>query len=296
MDHRQPTSCTPPAPSEQVSRRPMSREPSRGRDDLPWVRIHNPYMSTAPVLLVSGLALVVAFALLTPKLAASAKARHQAWLHEVRRPLWDKADEEHGFDLFDRSCVVFVGMDGWEQRLDHRLEDGHGREVGVALEHPRPGQWSLNGRRSRFTTVRVEVCDERGVKRLEVVRPAGLTNQPLQILDNYGQALGTLRRQGRRSFVLLDRWSQPIVWVERMSRGYAVDYTLADRSGRPLGRISDFRHLADDGTKRRLPTTEAREHVLEVSDPQMDSEHRALLLAVASSVYLALQRPLEDGG
>jgi hypothetical protein len=252
-------------------------------------------MSTAAVFIVSSLALVVAFGLLTPKLAASAKARHRAWLHEVRRPLWDKADQENGFDLFNRSCVVFVGMDGWEQRLDHRLEDGRGREIGTALEQPRPGVWSLNGRRSRFTTVRIEVCDATRVKRLEVVRQAGLTSQPLQILDSNGQAIGTVRRQGRRSHVLLDRWREPIVWVERRSRGYAVDYTLTDRSGRLVGTISDFEHLVDKGAKRRLPTNEAREHVLELTDPQMGSEPRALLLALASSVYLALQRPLEDG-
>jgi hypothetical protein len=253
-------------------------------------------LSTSAVFIVSSLALVVAFGLLTPKLAASAKARHQAWLDEVRRPLWEKADQEHGFDLFDRSCVVFVGMDGWEQRLDHRLEDGRGREIGAALEQPRPGRWSTNGRRSRFTTVRIEVSDDNGVKRLEVVRQAGLTTQPLQIWDNTSQLLGTVRRQGRRSFLLLDRWSGPIVWIERRSRGYAVDYALTDRSGTLIGRISDFKHLAEDaGTKRRFHTTEAREHVLELADPQIGSETRALLLALASSVYLALQRPLEDG-
>jgi hypothetical protein len=75
-----------------------------------------------------------------------------------------------------------------------------------------------------------------------------------------------------------------------------VDYGLTDRSGRLVGRISGLRHLAKGAGVKWPFGTEVREHVIELADDQMSSEISALLVAVAASVYLVLQRPLEDGG
>jgi hypothetical protein len=226
-------------------------------------------------------------------------------LLDLRQALWGDASDETGVDLLDRARVVFVQMNGWEQRLDHRLEDTDGREIGMALEKPRPRFLSKNGPRSRFSTVRVEISDRSGTKRLEVVRPSGLTMQPLQVIDASGELFGTVRRQGRRTFVVHDPWGLPIGLIERRSGG-GVDYALKDRSGRELGTISDYWHLAErtkpprtdrwTRLKKALHGGVAREHVLEFTDPHLNRESRALLLGAAASVYLAFQAPFQDGG
>jgi hypothetical protein len=151
----------------------------------------------------------------------------------------------------------------------------------MALEQPRPRSLSKNGPRSRFTTVRVEVCDHTGRKRLEVVRPRGWTMKALQVVDASGELLGTVRRQGRRTFVLHDAWGLPVGLIERRS-GAGVDHALKDPSGREIGTISDYWHLAErtkpprtdrwTRLKKALDGHVAREHVLEFTDPHLTRE------------------------
>jgi hypothetical protein len=226
-------------------------------------------------------------------------------LLDLRHALWTGAPDEAGVDLLDRTRVVFVQMNEREQRLDHRLEDTDGREIGTALEQPRPRSLSKNGPRSRFSTVRVEISDHTGRKRLVVVRPSGLTVQPLQVIDASGELVGTVKREGRRTFLVHDPWGLPIGLIEGRNRA-GVDYALKDRSGREIGTISDYWHLAErtkpprtdrwTRLKKALDGHVAREHVLELTDPHLNRESRALLLGAAASVYLAFQAPFQDGG
>jgi hypothetical protein len=245
---------------------------------------------------------VLAWGMITGEICGPPKSQK---LLDLRHRLWADASDEAGVDLLDRTRVVFVQMNGWEQRLDHRLEDTDGREIGAALEQPRPRFLSKNGPRSRFSTVRVEISDHTGRKRLEVVRPSGLTVQPLQVVDASGELLGTVKRQGRRTFLVHDPWGLPVGLVEGRNRA-GVDYALKDRSGRELGTISDYRHLAERAEpprsdrwtrlKKALDGHVAREHVLQLTDPHLNRESRALLLGAAASIYLAFQRPYQDGG
>jgi hypothetical protein len=210
--------------------------------------------SSALVFLAVVALMMIGWIVIAPKIpgALDPLQSESKKLLELRHALWGDASDETGVDLLDRARVVFVQMNGWEQRLDHRLEDTDGREIGMALEQPRPRFLSKNGPRPRFSTVRVEISDRSGTKRLEVVRPSGLTMQPLQVIDSSGELLGTVRRQGRRTFVVHDHWGLPIGLIERRSGG-GVDYALKDRSGRELGTISDYWHLAE---RTKPPRTE----------------------------------------
>jgi hypothetical protein len=263
--------------------------------------------SSALVFLAVVALMMIAWVVIAPKIpgALDPLQSESNKLRNLRQRLWADASDETGVDLLDRTRVVFVQMNGWEQRLDHRLEDTDGREIGTALQQPRPRSLSKNGPRSRFSTVHVEISDHWGTKRLEVVRPAGLTVQPLQVIDASGELLGTVKRQGRRTFLVHDPWGHPIGLIEGRS-GAGVDYALKDRSGRDLGTISDYWHLAERAEplrtdkwtrlKRALDGHVAREHVLEFTDPHLNRESRALLLGAAASVYLAFQAPFQDGG
>jgi hypothetical protein len=135
--------------------------------------------------------------------------------------------------------------------------------------------------------------DEAGVDLLDRTRVVFV-----QVVDASGELLGTVRRQGRRAFVLHDAWGLPVGLIKRRS-GAGVDYALRDRSGRDLGTISDYWHLAERAEpprtdrwtrlKKALDGHVAREHVLELRDPHLNRESRALLLGAAASVYLAFQ-------
>jgi hypothetical protein len=127
---------------------------------------------------------VVAYLVFKPRAVRRREARSRA-LPEIRRLLWGDEPRESAFDLLERNRILFIGVElGWEQRLDHRLEDAGGTEIGSSLQQPRPGRLSpRNGRPSRFTTVRVEIRDENQVKQLEIVRPSGIRTQPLEIFD-----------------------------------------------------------------------------------------------------------------
>jgi hypothetical protein len=228
-------------------------------------------------------------------------------LPEARRLLWGDAPRESATDLLERNRILFVGVElGWEQRLDHRLEDAGGAEIGSSLQQPRPGRLSLNGRRSRFATVRVEIRDDNQVKQLEIVRPSGVRTQPLEIFDGIGAPVGTIARDGRRSFAVLDASGTRIGTIVRRSRGYTVDYALLDACDVHVGFISDLPHLieratvpAGNGTAaslwKALRAVQPPEHVLELQLPA-SRVFRSLMLGAAASVYLALQRPFEDGG
>jgi hypothetical protein len=263
--------------------------------------------SPALVFLAVVVLVMIGWVVIAPKIpgALDPLQSESKKLLDLRHRLWAGASNETGVDLLDRTRVVFVQMNGWEQRLDHRLEDPYGGQIGMALQQPRPRSLSKNGPRSRFSTVRVEISDHTGRKRLEVVRPSGLTMQPLQVIDASGELLGTVKRQGRRTFVVQNPWGLPVGLIEGRS-GAGVDYALKDRSGRDLGTISDYWHLAERAKpprtdrwsrlKKALDGHVAREHVLELTDPHLSHELHALLLGAAASVYLAFQRPFQDGG
>lgn len=115
---------------------------------------------------------------------------------------------------------------------------------------------------------------------------------------------GTVARHGRRRFALRDACGTQIGTIERKSRGYAVDYTVADAAGGEVGTISDFAHIArrlagpvsaDDGglLRRMLGTGQPSEHVLEIAGP-VTPDLRLLMLAAAEAVFLALQQPFND--
>lgn len=256
--------------------------------------------------LVFGVLVVLAYLVFGPRAVRRREARSRA-LTEVRRLLWGDAPRESAIDLLERNRILFIGLElGWEQRLDHRLEDAGGTEIGSSLQQPRPGRLSRNGRPSRFTTVRVEIRDEHQVKQLEIVRPSGIRTQPLEIVDGIGARVGTIARDGRRSFAVLDAPGTRIGTIVRRSRGHAVDYALLDACGVDVGFISDLPHLierasilAATGTaaslRKALKEHQPPEHVLELQLPT-SRVFRSLMLGAAASVYLALQHPFEDGG
>jgi hypothetical protein len=256
--------------------------------------------------LVFGVLVAVVYFVLLPRAAKRREARSRA-LFEVRRLLWGDAPAESATDLLERNRILFIGMElGWEQRLDHRLEDAGGTEIGSSLQKPRPGRLSRNGLPSRLTTVRIEIRDEKDVKQLEIVRPSGIRTQPLEVFDGIGARVGTIARDGRRSRAVLDAAGMRIGTIVRRSCGYAVDYALLDACDVNVGFISDLPHLieraslpAGDGTaaslRNAVKESQPSEHVLELYEPA-SREFRSLMLGAAASVFLALQDPFEDGG
>lgn len=229
--------------------------------------------------LVFGVLVVVAYLVFKPRAVRRREARSRA-LSEIRRLLWGDEPRESAFDLFERNRILFIGVElGWEQRLDHRLEDAGGTEIGSSLQQPRPGRLSpRNGRPSRFTTVRVEIRDENQVKQLEIVRPSGIRTQPLEIFDGFGARVGTIARDGGRSFAVLDASGTRIGTIVRRSRGYTIDYALLDACDVDVGFISDLPHLierasipAGNGTAasllKALKDLQPPEHVLELQLP-----------------------------
>jgi hypothetical protein len=104
----------------------------------------------------------------------------------------------------------------------------------------------------------------------------------------------------------LDASGTRIGTIVRRSRGYTVDYALLDACDVHVGFISDLPHLieratvpAGNGTAaslwKALRAVQPPEHVLELQLPA-SRVFRSLMLGAAASVYLALQRPFEDGG
>jgi hypothetical protein len=259
-------------------------------------------LSSLLFLIVSGV-LMTSVALVGARSARTRQARAAQELAQRRQRLWGSDHRDASVDLLARRRVVFVAIPGWSQRLDHRLEDSLGTEIGTALEQPRPRRWAKNGRRSRFSTVCIEVDDCSGARRLKIVRPSGVRWAPLEVFDSGGSLVGTIARTDRRHFVVRDAGSAAVARIERRSRGHAVDYRITDEAGAEVARIVDFRHLDDREPSESLwlkfrraayDTAVAEEHVLDV-EPTVSRELRPLLLAAAAAVYLAFQAPFEDG-
>src|SRR4051794_16921299 len=246
-------------------------------------------------------AFFVAWALVAPN-HGSGPAKKADALAELRRRLWGDERAETGVDLFERNRIVFIAKPGWEQRLDHRLEDARGIDIGSTAEHPPPGRWSSNGPRSRFSTVRVQVSDDQGGTQLEITRLPGLRMPPLEVRDGTGTLVGTIARDGRYSFSILDASGVRIGAIVRKSRRHAVDYGLLDSAGIEAGSISDFPHLVDRAWAtsdhdvrllvKALRAIQPDEHVLELRAPS-SRVFKSLALAAAASVYLAFQRPYQ---
>jgi hypothetical protein len=266
-------------------------------------------LPAASTFLVIGVLGVVAW-LVLKKTEHTEEARSRA-LSEVRQLLWGDAPRESATDLLERNRILFIGMQlHLEHRLDHRLEDAGGAEIGSSLRQPRPGLVSRGGAASRFETVRVEICGENQVKQLEIVRRSGVRRQPLEIFDGTGTRVGTIARDGRRSFAMRDASGARIGTIVRRSGGYTVDYALLDAFDVDVGFISDFPHVIErasvpvsnaPATSRRWPSIrifaagQPPEHVLELRLPASRT-FRSLMLGAAASVYLTLQDPCEDGG
>ena len=129
-----------------------------------------------------------------------------------------------------------------------------------------------------------------GTKRLEVVRPSGLTTQPLQVIDASGELLGTVRRQGRRTFVVHDPWGLPFGLIERRSGG-GVDYALKDRSGRELGTISDYWHLAERTKSPRTDRSTRLKKALHEASRESTSSSSRIRTSTVSLVLSHSGRP-----
>lgn len=264
-------------------------------------------MPTSPLAALALFGLItLAWVTVMPRLLARTQELKAKKLADVRRRLWDDEPRGPAAELLDRNRFVFVSIKpGWEQRLDHRVEDAHGAEIGSSLQQPRPRRLSRNGPPSRLSTVRIEIRDENDLKQLEIRRPPGLRRQPLEIFDASGLPVGTIKRDGRRSFAVLDASGVRTGRIVRRSRGHTVDYALMDSASVEVGSISDFRHRTKraagpirDGKARLLKEVLAEqptEHVLELHTPA-SRVFRSLMLGAAASVYLALQQPFQDGG
>lgn len=266
-------------------------------------------LPAASTFLVTGVLAVVAW-LVLKKTELTEEAQSRA-LSEVRQLLWGDAPRESATDLLERNRILFIGMKlHLEHRLDHRLEDAGGAEIGSSLRQPRPGLVSPGGAASRFETVRVEIRDENQVKQLEIVRRSGVRRQPLEIFDGTGTRVGTITRDGRRSFAMLDASGTRIGTIVSRSRGHTVDYALLDAFDVDVGFISGLSHVIErasvpvgnaPATSRRLPSIrifaagQPPEHVLELRLPASRT-FRSLMLGAAASVYLILQDPCVDGG
>jgi hypothetical protein len=260
-------------------------------------------MSGTPLAILLGtLLLFVAWGELAPRMAARSAERRKRALEELSRRLWGDEQVSPTRSLAERNRILFVELPGWEQRLDHRLEDGHGLELGSALEEPRPGRLAHNGPRSRFRTVRLLVTDELGERALEVVRRPGLRSPPLEVLDPSGSLVGTIARESRHRFVLRDGSGAAVGAITRRSRHHRVDYELSDPHGLELGVISDLPHLArrapgaatlEPLVKALASALQPAEHVLELRE-SAEATVRSLALAAAASVYLYLQRPFQS--
>lgn len=237
--------------------------------------------------------------IIVPKLVAASERRKSTTLSEVRRRLWGDERRETLVDLMDRNRFVFVSSSLAEARLEHSIEDEKGLLIGSSRQQPRPRWWENAS--SRFSVVRLEICDEGGVKRVEVIRPPGIRTSPLQVFDGYGSLVGTIGRDGRRRFAVSDASNLRIGAIVRRSHGLTVDYAFTDALGAEIGSISDFRHITkrarnlflDGKPKLGPPGTQPDEHVLEISTP-VSRDLRILMLGAAASVYLTLQRPHED--
>ena len=258
----------------------------------------------APTFLLTALLLMGVWGLvIAPRLVARATERRERALAELTRRLWGEERAEASRTLVDRDRIMFVEVPGWEQRLDHRLEDGHGVELGAALEEPRPGRLAYNGKRSRLKTVRVVVTDAFGDRELEIVRPSGWRIPPLQVRDGAGAPVGTIARVRRNEFALRDDAGVEIGTIVRRSRRHQVDYEILDAMASRVGTISDLAHISAraagsatlEPLVKALRASQPSEHVLELHGVP-DLTLRKLALAAAASVFLYLQSPLESGG
>jgi hypothetical protein len=217
------------------------------------------------------------------------------------------AESVFGLDLMRRKTFVFVSLSGPERRLDHRIEDEDGSEIGSVLEQPRPAWWEGNSNLPRIGRVRLEVCDESGAKVVEIVRPFGPSLRALSVIDGCGVPVGTIRRSRWRRFALRDRFGQDIGTIVRKGRGYSVDYVIEGSGHGAVATICDFRHIAhrlelnkatagSRSVKNRPERWRvAEEHVLEINAP-VTEELRVLMLGAAAAVYLTLQPPFFDNG
>jgi hypothetical protein len=218
------------------------------------------------------------------------------------------AERAVGLDLTRRKTFVFVSASNLSRRLDHRIEDEDGTEIGSILEQPRPGRWAGDSNFPRISKVRLEIFDESGSRTVEIVRPFGPSFRALQVTDGVGVPIGTIRRSAWRRFVLRDRFGHVVGTIVRKGWGYEVDYMIEDSAHAAVATISDFERIADrleqsratagwsSAKKRRHRWgPQPDEHVLEITAP-VTEELRVLMLGTAAAVFLVLQTPFFDNG
>jgi len=82
-------------------------------------------------------AFFVAWALVAPDLVSLRLGKKADALAALRRRLWGDERPETGVDLVERNRIVFIAKPGWEQRLDHRLQDAQppigARTIGASI-------------------------------------------------------------------------------------------------------------------------------------------------------------------
>ena len=215
-------------------------------------------------------------------------------LGELRRGAGVRSEHEGLTALLQRNTFVFVDTrPGLERRLDHRIEDADGQEVGTAAQVPPPGRWvSNNGRPGG--TVKVEICDADETCVAHIVRPGGrFAAPPFTVLDAERIPVGFVKTEGRRRAVMTDVLGRHLGTIQRISRQHRVDYAIEDATGRPIGTISDLRAIAarlEGVVDRKSSYSQPHEHVLEITAP-VEPDVRLLMLGAAAGVYLVLQPP-----
>jgi hypothetical protein len=219
-------------------------------------------------------------------------------LAELRRGAGVRSEREGLVGLLQRTTFVFVSTSGLERRLDHRIEDADGHEVGSVAQTPPPGRWTSNSGRPSGT-VRVDIRDLNGTCIAQLVRPGGLFAPPFTVLDGTRIPVGFVKREGRRRALMTDVLGRPLGTIQRVGRQHPhrVDYAIEDVTGSAIGTISDFEaitaRLAGLVSKKWL-YGQADEHVLEITTP-VEPDVRLLMLGAAAGVYLVLQRPASHG-
>jgi hypothetical protein len=214
-------------------------------------------------------------------------------LGELRGRAGVRSEHEGLTHLLQRSTFVFVDTrPGLERRLDHRIEDAEGQEIGTVVQVPPPGRWvSNNGRPSDTVKVEIRDADETCVG--HIVRPGGRFAAPFTVLNAERIPVGFVKTEGRRRAVMTDVLGRPLATIQRISRHYRVDYAIEDATGRAIGIISDLRAIAarlEGAVDRKSSYIQPDEHVLEITGP-VEPDLRLLMLGAAAGVYLVLQRP-----
>jgi hypothetical protein len=214
-------------------------------------------------------------------------------LGELRRRAGVRSEHEGLTALLQRNTFVFVDTrPGLERRLDHRIEDAEGQEIGTVAQVPPPGRWvSNNGRPSGTVKLEIRDADETCIG--HIVRPGGRFAPPFTVLDSERVPVGFVKTEGRRRAVMTDVLGRHLATIQRISRQHRVDYAIEDATGRAIGTISDLRAIAarlEGVVDRKSSYSQPHEHVLEITAP-VEPDVRLLMLGAAAGVYLVLQRP-----